>query len=275
MMPSKNSGEDEMDLKDILYEKQDGIAVATFNRPECLNAFRNATLHEFQRVLEDVKTDDAVRALVLSGQGRAFSSGRDLKHLTALYKGKGARAALRKEVDLLAQLTRQLVEMPKVIIAALNGVAVGIGIEFALACDIRIASENASFGFPEVKRSLFVTNGVLYFLPRLVGLGRAKAWLLTGERVLAQEALESGLVTRVVDAHQLHDAAFELAQTIAANAPLSVRLTKSAFWKVNELDLDAVMRLEADSVLACHASEDFVEGARAFVEKRDPAYKGK
>jgi len=264
-----------VELKDILYDKRDGVAMASFNRPESLNAFRNATLNEFQHVLEDVKNDDAVHALVLSGQGRAFSSGRDLKDLSFLYEGEGSAAALREEVELLAKITRQLLDLPKVVIAALNGVAVGIGIEFALACDVRIASDKASFGFPEVKRALFVTNGVLYFLPRLVGLGRAKAWLLTGERVSAQEALEAGLVTRVVGPSELREAALGLAHTIAANAPLSVRLTKSAFQKVHELNLDAVMQLEADSVLACHASEDFAEGARAFVEKRDPVYRGR
>lgn len=264
-----------MGFKDILYKKRDGIALATFNRPQVLNAFRNATLHEFQRVLEDVDNDDAVKVLVLSGRGRAFSSGRDLKDLASLYEARDSSAALRKEVELLSQLTRRLVELPKVVIAALNGIAVGIGIEFALACDIRIASQDASFGFPEVARALFVTNGVLYFLPRLVGLGRAKAWLLTGERVSSQEALEAGLVTRVVDAQRLQAAAIELAQTIASNAPISIRLTKSAFQKVNELDLSAVMQLEAESVMACHASEDFLEGAKAFIEKRNPAYKGK
>ncbi|MGD9080077.1 MAG: enoyl-CoA hydratase-related protein, partial [Desulfobacterales bacterium] len=156
-----------------------------------------------------------------------------------------------------------------------NGLAVGIGAEFALACDIRMASEQAYFGFPEVKRALFFTNGVMYFLPKLVGLGRAKDWLLTGEKISARDALEAGLVTAVLPADKLMPSVFGKSNIIAANAPLSIRLTKEAFEQTNEMDLESILKLEEDSVVACHASEDFFEGARAFIEKRDPVYKGK
>ena len=264
-----------MKFKDILYEKRDSIAIATFNRPDSLNAFSNQMLRELQDLLEDVERDKNIHVLILTGKGRAFSAGRDLKDLAFLYEAASASDKLRHEVKLLAKITKQLTQIPKVIIAAINGLAVGIGVEFALACDIRMASEKAFFGFPEVKRALFFTNGVMYFLPKLVGLGRAKDWLLTGEKISAQEALEAGLVTAVLPADKLMPSVFDKSSIIAANAPLSIRLTKEAFQQTNEMDLESILKLEEDSVVACHASEDFFEGARAFIEKRDPVYKGK
>ena len=273
-MRSKKNG-DRMKFNDIIYEKHDGIAVATFNRPDSLNTFRNGMLREFEQILTDVSRDNNLQVLILTGKGRAFSAGRDLKDLAFLYEAASSSDKLRQEVQLLANITKQLSRIPKVVIAAVNGVAVGIGAEFALACDIRMASEQASFGFPEVKRALFVTNGVLYFLPKLVGLGRAKDWLLTGEKISAREALEAGLVTAVLPADKLMKSVIDKSRIIAANAPRSIRLTKEAFQKINEMDLESVLKLEENSVVVCHESEDFFEGSRAFIEKRDPVYKGK
>jgi enoyl-CoA hydratase/carnithine racemase len=275
MQPKKNGEWKKMKFKNILYEKRNGIAIATFNRPDSLNTFSNQMLHEFQDLLEDVERDNNLHVLILTGKGRAFSAGRDLKDLAFLYEAASASDRLRQEVQLLAKITKQLTQIPKVVIAAINGLAVGIGAEFALACDIRMASEQAYFGFPEVKRALFFTNGVMYFLPKLVGLGRAKDWLLTGEKISARDALEAGLVTAVLPADKLMPSVFGKSNIIAANAPLSIRLTKEAFEQTNEMDLESILKLEEDSVVACHASEDFFEGARAFIEKRDPVYKGK
>ena len=262
-----------MKFKDILYEKRDSIAIATFNRPDSLNTFSDQMLREFQHLLEDVEQDKNLHVLILTGKGRAFSAGRDLKDLAFLYEAASASDKLRREVQFLANITKHLTRIPKVIIAAINGLAVGIGAEFALACDIRMASEKAFFSFPEAKRALFVTNGVMYFLPKLVGLGRAKDWLLTGEKISAQEALEAGLVTAVLPADKLMQAAFDKAGIISANAPISIRLTKEAFQQTNEMDLESILKLEEDSVTACHESEDFLEGIRAFIEKRVPVYK--
>ena len=264
-----------MKLKDILYEKRDGVAIATFNRPDALNVFRNQTLGEFEQILKDVSQDKNLQVLVLTGKGRAFSAGRDLKDIAFLYETESSSDKLRQEVRLLAKITKQLTRIPKVVIAAINGVAVGIGAEFALACDIRMASEKAFFAFPEVKRALFVTNGVMYFLPKLVGLGRAKDWLLTGEKISAQDALAAGLVPDVLPADQLMKSVLDKSWIIAANAPRSIRLTKEAFLQTNEMDLESVLKLEENSVVACHAGEDFIEGVRAFIEKRDPVYKDK
>ena len=150
-----------------------------------------------------------------------------------------------------------------------------MGSRLALASDIRLAADKATFAFTEVKRALFETNGVMYILPRLVGQGRAMQMLLTGEIVLAQDALNAGLVTRVVAQEQLMEYAMDMAHTIATNAPLSVRLVKQTMQKTYDLDLEAVMQLEVDGMMQCFRSEDLVEGFNAFLEKRPPVYKGK
>jgi enoyl-CoA hydratase/carnithine racemase len=264
-----------MELGDILYEKNDGIAIATFNRPAILNAFRQATLREFKSILDDVKADNAVRVLIITGNGRAFSAGIDLKEMA---NPSGEVRSLKQEYDELQSIqdvTRRMVHLPKIIIAVVNGIAVGIGVETALASDIRLAADNATFAFTEVKRALFETNGVMYILPRLVGLGRAMQMLLTGEMVSAQDALNAGLVTRVVAQEQLMEYAIDMAHTIAANAPLSVRLVKETMQKTYDLDLEAMMQLEVDGMMQCFRSEDLVEGFNAFLEKRPPVYKGK
>ncbi|HYX48493.1 MAG TPA: enoyl-CoA hydratase-related protein, partial [Ktedonobacteraceae bacterium] len=144
----------------------------------------------------------------------------------------------------------------------------------AIASDIRLAADNATFAFTEVKRALFETNGVTYFLPRLVGLGRAMQILLTGETVSAQDALNVGLVTRVVAQEHLMKYAINMAHIIASNAPLSVRLVKQTIQKTYDLDLEAMMQLEVDGMMQCNHSEDLVEGFNAFLEKRPPVYKG-
>lgn len=264
-----------MELADIIYEKKDSIAIATFNRPKVLNAFRQATLREFSAILDDVQTDDTVRVLVITGTGRAFSAGIDLKEMAYPTSDSLPLKRAYDELQAIQNVTRRMVHLPKIIIAAVNGIAVGIGVELSLASDIRLAAEEASFAFTEVKRALFETNGVMYFLPRLVGQGRAMQMLLTGEKILAQEALSAGLVTRVVAQQQLIEYAMDMARTIATNAPISVRLVKQTMQRTYDLDLEAVMQLEIDGMMQCFRSEDLVEGFNAFLEKRTPVYKGK
>jgi enoyl-CoA hydratase/carnithine racemase len=264
-----------MELADIIYEKNDSIAIATFNRPKVLNAFRQATLREFIAILDDVQADDAVRVLVITGQGRAFSAGIDLKEMAYPSSDSLPLKQAYDELQVIQNVTRRMVHLPKIIIAAVNGIAVGIGVELSLASDIRLAAEEATFAFTEVKRALFETNGVMYILPRLVGQGRAMQMLLTGEKVLAHEALNAGLVTRVVTQQQLIENAMDMARTIATNAPISVRLVKQTMQRTYDLDLEAVMQLEIDGMMQCFRSEDLVEGFNAFLDKRTPVYKGK
>jgi enoyl-CoA hydratase/carnithine racemase len=264
-----------MELTDILYEKKDNIAVATFNRPAVLNAFRQATLREFITILDNVKADESVRILVITGKGRAFSAGIDLKEMPNSTSDSRSLKQEYDELQAIQDVTRRLVYLPKIIIAAVNGIAVGIGIETALASDIRLAGDKATFAFTEVKRALFETNGVMYILPRLVGQGRAMQMLLTGEMVSAQDALKAGLVTHVVAQEHLMEYAMDMAHTIAANAPLSVRLVKQTMRRTYDLDLEAMMQLEVDGMMQCFRSEDLIEGFNAFLEQRPPVYKGK
>ena len=264
-----------MELTDIQYEKKNSIAIATFNRPAVLNAFRQATLREFKSVLDDVQADDTIRVLIITGNGRAFSAGIDLKEMADSSSDVRSLKQEYDELQSIQDVTRRMVHLPKIIIAAVNGIAVGIGVETALASDIRLAADNATFAFTEVKRAMFETNGVTYILPRLVGLGRAMQMLLTGEIVSAQDALKAGLVTRVVAQERLTEYAIDMAQTIAANAPLSVRLVKQTMQKTYDLDLEAMMQLEVDGMMQCSRSEDLIEGFNAFLEKRPPVYKGK
>jgi enoyl-CoA hydratase/carnithine racemase len=263
-----------MNLTDVLYTKKDGVAIATLNRPESLNAFRQQTFADLNAVLEDVRVDDSVRVLILTGNGRAFSAGADLKEM-----GSGMLTSSledqRKNLETYQNLTRTMLALPKTIICAVNGLAVGVGVEIALASDIRIASGDASFTFAEVKRGLFQTNGVMFLLPRLIGAGRAAHIMLTGERVLADRALEYGMVTQVVAADDLGKSALEIARTIAANAPISVRLVKQVLQQSLEGTLEQSLDLETAGMLECLASQDLIEGTTAFIEKRTPVYQGR
>ena len=263
-----------MNLSDINYSKKDGVAVATFNRPDALNAFRSQTFADLNTILEDVRNNDTVRVLILTGTGRAFSSGADLKELETQLM-RGTEAERRQSLEVYQTLTRDMLALPKPIISAVNGLAVGVGIEIALASDIRIASSNASFTFAEAKRGLFQTNGVMFLLPRLIGFGRSTQVMLTGEKVMADRALEYGMVTQVCEADQLLETAMQLAQMIAANAPISVRLVKQVGLQSLECTLEQTLELETQGMLECLASKDLIEGTRAFIEKRLPVYTGK
>jgi enoyl-CoA hydratase/carnithine racemase len=263
-----------MKLVDLEYTKKDGVAIATLNRPESLNAFRQQTFLDLNAVLEDVRSDEGVRVLVLTGNGRAFSSGADLKEMGSSILTSSLEDQ-RKNLETYQNLTRTMLALPKTIISAVNGLAVGVGVEIALASDIRIASSDASFTFAEAKRGLFQTNGVMFLLPRLIGAGRAAHIMLTGERVLADRALEYGMVTEVVEPSKLENAARAIAQTIAANAPISVRLVKQVLQQSLEGTLEQSLDLETAGMLECLASQDLIEGTQSFIEKRAPVYQGR
>lgn len=263
-----------MNLIDLEYTKKDGVAIATLSRPESLNAFRTQTFTDLNAVLEDVRIDDSVRVLILTGNGRAFSSGADLKEMGSSMLTSSLEEQ-RANLETYQYLTRTMLALPKTIICAVNGLAVGVGVEIALASDIRIASSEASFTFAEAKRGLFQTNGVMFLLPRLIGAGRAAHIMLTGERVLADRALEYGMVTQVVAPDELENAAREIAATIAANAPISVRLVKQVLQQSLECTLEQSLDLETAGMLECLASQDLIEGTQSFIEKRIPVYHGR
>ena len=262
-------------MTDILYETKDQIAIITFNRPDVLNVFRRNMFQTLLDLFERIKLDDSIRVILLTGAGRAFSAGIDLDEVSHLFDGAMTMEQARAELNEMQELTRRMVSLPKPIISAINGVAVGVGAEVAISSDIRIASQMASFEFAEVKRGLFETNGVMHRLPRLIGMGRAAQVMLTGEKISAQQALDMGLVTRVLPTEMLLREALEMAKALAANAPISMRLVKQVLHKSYDLDLEAVMALETEGTLECIASEDLREGVTAFLKKRVPIYKGK
>ena len=262
-------------MTDILYETQDQIAIITFNRPDVLNVFRRSMFQTLLDLFEKIEKDDSIRVILLTGAGRAFSAGIDLDEVSHLFDGTMTMEQARAELNEMQELTRRMVNLPKPIISAINGVAVGVGAEVAIASDIRIASQMASFEFAEVKRGLFETNGVMHRLPRLIGMGRAAQVMLTGERISARSALDMGLITRVLPTEMLMREALEIARSLAANAPISMRLVKQVLHKSYDLDLESVMQLETEGTLECIASEDLKEGVTAFLEKRAPIYKGK
>lgn len=262
-------------MTDILFQSQENIAVITFNRPDVLNAFKRSMFQQLLDMLDMIANDDSIRAALITGNGRAFSAGIDLEELSHLFDGSTVAEQARAELDEMQELTRRMVNLRKPIISAINGVAVGVGAEIAIASDIRIAAESAYFQFAEVKRGIFETNGVMHRLPRLIGMGRAAQVMLTGERISAQSAMDMGLITRVLPTEMLMREALEIARALAANAPISMRLVKQVLHKSYDLDLESVMQLETEGTLECIASEDLKEGVTAFLEKRVPIYKGK
>ncbi len=264
-----------MKFRDIRYETDGKLGFLTLSRPEVLNAIRKETWDELSRALGEVKRSEETRCLVISGEGKAFSSGQDLQEMEALMGQEVDYYVVKQNVEKMQQITREIINLPQPVVAAVNGYAVGAGAELAIACDMRLASENAGFAFAEVKVGLFESNGVTYLLPRLVGLGRAKEYLLTGRRITAEEAYKSGLVNRVTSSEKFQEDVEETARLMAENAPVSMRYAKTCLNKSGEISLDEAMILETDAVMTCSYTRDVREGARAFLEKRKPDFKGK
>ena len=260
-----------MTLENIRSEQREAILFLTFDRPKVLNALNQATIAELERVFATVRTDDSIRAVIITGSGeKAFVAGADISELAQADSRNGKDLAQRGQAAFTA-----IEECGKPVIAAINGFALGGGCELALACTLRIASENAKLGQPEVKLGLVAGYGGTQRLPRLVGKGAALQLLLTGEIISAQEALRIGLVNEVVPAERLLPRAEEIARAIAAVAPIAVRHTLEAVHHGYDQALSDGLFLEASLFGLCCATEDKAEGTRAFLEKRPAAWKGR
>jgi enoyl-CoA hydratase/carnithine racemase len=260
-----------MGFENILYEKRDGIAFITFNRPKVLNALNRKTMEELQQVLWDARTDQAVRVLILTGAGeKSFVAGADIGELSQQTPVEG------KEFSLFGQGVIHLLEtMGKPSICAINGFALGGGCEVALACTIRISSKTAKLGQPEVKLGILPGYGGTQRLARLCGKGVAQELCLAGEMIGADEALRVGLVNHVYEPAELLPAAEALAKKIIANAPVAVRYAMEAIERGVEMSQEEGLFLEATLFgLAC-ATEDMREGTKAFLEKRAAKFVGK
>ena len=255
----------------VTYEKRDHVAIITLNRPERMNALGRALGAELREAEAEFIGDDDVWIGIYTGAGdRAFCAGRDLKE--AAEEEAGAKTSpSAATTGPISRFERIAADHGKPTIAAINGAAYGGGLEKALTCDIRICSENARMALAEVKVGLCPPGGS-FNLPRLVGLSNSMWLLLSGEPVGAEEALRMGLVTRVVPYPELLDTAVEMAETIAGNAPLAVRATRKLAHLGLEMPLDYARRMGAMLIESVWSSEDAVEGARAFAEKRPPEW---
>jgi enoyl-CoA hydratase/carnithine racemase len=255
----------------ILYSVEHSIATIIVNRPEVRNALNAATLEELRTALERVGADSKVRAVIVTGSGdKAFVAGADISEIAGLDQASGEQFARRG-----LSVFDAIENLGKPVIAAVNGYALGGGCELALACTLRIASENALFGQPEVKLGIIPGYGGTYRLPRLVGKGRALEMLLTGEMISAPEALRIGLVNRVVPQSELRSASEALAKKIMGNAPQAVRFSMQAVHCGMDMTPLEGNALTAELFGLCCASEDMREGTSAFLEKRAPNFKGK
>lgn len=252
----------------------DGVLTITLDCPDRLNAVTSGTLVRLLELL-DLANGDDVRVVVVTGAGRAFSAGQDLQELDDDLNGPPDETKHHRQLAAYQAITDRVMASSKPFIAAVNGVAVGFGAELALACDVRIASDTARIGFVEATRGLFQTNGVMWLLPRVVGHGNAARMLLTGEILGADACLRSGLVSSVHPAAELPDAVAALARRIRDNAPTSVRLVKEVLGVSWTESREQVMQREVDGMLAVLRTEDLLEGTRAFLEGRSPAYTGR
>ena len=260
-----------MEYQTLLFEIKDGVAVITINRPDKLNALNDQVMAELAAVAERLATGDDIRGAILTGAGpKAFVAGADIGDLATQGPFDGKARALRGQAVL-----RRLETCGKPVIAAVNGFALGGGCELAMACHLRIASENAKFGQPELKLGIAPGYGGTQRLPRLVGKGVALQLILTGETIDAREAHRIGLVNKVVPSAELLAEAEKLLRGILAMGPLAVRLALEAVDRGLEMSLDEGLLLEANHFGLLAATHDMKEGLGAFLEKRAPRFEGR
>ena len=258
-------------LENVLYEKKDSIAYVTLNRPKVLNALNKKTWADLRTAFEAARDDASVRGVILTGAGdKAFIAGADISELASV------TAVEAEESSTFGQEVLNLVEnLGKPVIAAINGFALGGGCETAMACTIRVASEHAKFGQPEVKLGLIPGGGGTQRMPRLVGKGRALQIILSGEIINAQEAYRIGLVNEVVPAADVITRAEAILKQIFSNAPIAVKYSLEAVNKGLETSVAEGLSLEASLFGLCAGTEDKREGTQAFLQKRAPQFQGR
>lgn len=259
-----------MEYTNLILEQNGAIAVLTINRPKALNALNSDTLTELSTALDELGRDSSVKVVILTGSGeKSFVAGADISQMKGLNPLEGRRFGQ------LGQATfRKLEQIPQPVIAAINGFALGGGCELALACDLRLASETAKFGQPEVTLGLTAGFGGTQRLPRLVGTGVASELLFTGDIIDAQEAYRIGLVNHVYPLETLMEEALTLANRIAGRAPAAVQLSKSAIQRGMNVDLDSALAYEAEVFALTFSTHDQKEGCAAFLERRKPVFEG-
>lgn len=259
----------------ITSELESHVATITLNRPEVMNALNREMYAELEQAFRDAHRDPEVRCVVLTGAGRAFCSGDDVKQIMLGEQRDETVTRLRDVRPRPTPAAAAVLECDKPVIAAVNGPAVGWGMDLTLFCDIRIASENAKFGELFIKRGLVADIGGLWRLPRVVGPSKAAELLFTGDVIDAREAERIGLVSRVVAPDDLLAAAMEVARTIAANPPIAMRYMKEGLRKSAHASMQEMGEYVGNSLAYLFTTEDHKEGALSFVERREPVFRGR
>lgn len=260
-----------MEFKNIIYSKDKGTAKITINRPEARNALNQATRGEIKQVVEDLNKDKSIRVVIITGAGeKAFVAGADITEF------KGATPMIMEERASTTgqQLFTDIENLPMPVIAMINGFCLGGGCELAMSCDIRIASENAKFGQPEINVGIIPGAGGTQRLPRLIGWGRAKELIYTGKIIDAAEAERIGLVNKVVPQDKLEETVNELAEAIASKSPVIMKIAKKTINRGMYSDLASGLSYERSNISLCFSTKDQAEGTAAFLEKRKPEFKG-
>ncbi len=248
----------------MYYTIKEGVALIRLNRPQVLNAMNKRLWLDMQKSLEDARTDDGIKVVVITGKGRAFSTGADLKESKTR-----SIEAYRDYLGSLQEVTRMIIRYEKPIIAAINGYAIGSGYELALACDIRIAAKEAKIGSPEAKVTSSVTGGAFRLVQNLIGPGKAREMLFTGEYIDGKEAERIGLVNRAVPQASLMETTMEMAAKIAANSAFSLKMIKKGLnLALGETSLEALMDFEVEACLACVSTKERQASLEAFESRK-------
>jgi enoyl-CoA hydratase len=259
-----------MAYENITFEVQDGVGLLTFNRPKALNALNPATIEEVNVVVEKTRNDDTIRVLILTGAGeKAFVAGADINQFTIMNTLEARNFAARGQ-----EVFFKLEQLPKPVIACVNGFALGGGCELAMSCDFIYASDKAKFGQPEINLGIIPGFGGTQRLSRLIGRGKAKELCMTGETIDAQQAKELGLVAKVFPAEKLMEETLKVAKQMASRSQAALRTIKFVIDRGVDIDLQTGCLLEAEAFGTTFSGQDAKEGVAAFIEKRKPEFKG-
>lgn len=256
--------------KTIRLDKNRGIGYLTLNRPKVRNAFNQEMIDELRDALRHIDKDEEIRVLIITGAGKAFQAGADIAELSVM-----TPMEILRWNEGIVRINAALEKLRQPVIAAINGAAMGGGLELAISCTLRIIAESAKMALPEVKLGIIPGTGGTQRLPRLIGKGRAAELLLTGEIINAQEAFHMGLVNKMAPDNKVVEAAEEMAHRIMANAPIAVEMAKNALEIGKDLPLEHAVQYSQKNCVTCFSTEDMKEGMAAFLEKREANFKGK